>query len=128
VVARYIGVPYRHNGRGQDGLDCLGLIASFYRDLGIEVPDGDGEPIPQDWWKHDPERYLRGLMSIGRPVEGPLQPLDLVYFTLTQGVVTHGGVMVDRQRFIHVLEGHSVMVTRLGSWWQRRLAGARRLV
>lgn len=127
AVAAHIGIPYRHNGRGPDGLDCLGLIVSFYGTLGIQLPDGDGRPIAADWWRDDPGRYLRGLMTVGRPAEGPLQPLDLVYFALHNGVVTHGGVMVDSQRFIHVLERRSVMVTRLGGWWQSKSVGARRL-
>lgn len=128
AIAAHVGIPYQHGGRGPDGLDCLGLVVLFYRSLGIEVPDGDGNPYSPDWWRSDPGRYLRGIVEHGRPVEGPLQALDFVYFAFTPGLVTHGGIMVDSQRFIHVLEGHSVMVTRLGGWWRRRLAGARRLV
>lgn len=128
AVAAHVGIPYRHNGRGPDGVDCLGLIVSFYRTIGVDVPDGDGEPIPPDWWTSDPGRYLRGLGGVGRAVSGGLRALDLVYFALDGTVVTHGGVMVDPQRFIHVLEQRSVMVTRLRGWWRRRLAGARRLV
>lgn len=127
AVAAHIGIPYRHNGRGPDGLDCLGLIVSFYRSLGIKLPGGDGRPIAADWWRDDPGRYLRGLMTVGRPAEGPLEPLDLVYFALRGGVVTHGGVMVDAQRFIHVIEKRSVMVTRLAGWWKSKFVGARRL-
>lgn len=128
AVAEHVGIPYKHNGRGKDGIDCLGLIVSFYCRLGIELPDGDGEPIAADWWKRDPGRYFRGLMAVGRPAEGKLRPLDLVYFALRGNIVTHGGVMVDSQRFIHVLERRSVMVTRLSGWWQSKLVGARRFV
>lgn len=128
AVAAHVGIPYEHNGRGPDKLDCLGLIVSFYRSLGIEVPNGDGAPIEQDWWRLDPGRYLRGLLTIGRPAVPPLRPLDLVYFALRDGVVTHSGVMIDEQRFIHVLEGRRVMVSRLAGFWLRKLRGARRLV
>ena len=127
AIAAHVGIPYEHNGRGPDSLDCLGLIVSFYRAFGVQVPDGDGQPISEEWWQVDPERYLRGLLSVGRPVSEPLQALDLVYFRIG-GVIRHAGVMVDSQRFIHVLERRSVMVTRLGGWWRSKLAGARRLV
>lgn len=126
-MAQHIGIPYRHGGRGPDGLDCLGLLLSVYSEVGIDLPDGDGQPIVEEWWQADPERYLRGLLSVGRPASEPLQALDLVYFRIG-GVIRHAGVMVDSQRFIHVLERRSVMVTRLGGWWRSKLAGARRLV
>lgn len=128
AIAAHVGIPYEHNGRGPDSLDCLGLIVSFYRAVGVQVPDGDGEPIERDWWRRDPGRYLRGLLTVGRPAEPPLQALDLIYFALRDDVVTHGGVMVDGHRFIHVLEGRRVMVSRLAGFWLRKLAGARRLV
>lgn len=102
-------------------------MLSVYRAFGIALPDGDGQPIAPDWWQRDPDRYLRGLLQHGEAVSGELRPLDLVYFRIG-GVVRHAGVMVDTQRFIHVLEHRPVMVTRLGSWWSRRLAGARRIV
>src|SRR5690606_16017694 len=75
AIAAHVGIPYRHGGRGPDGLDCLGLVASFYRTVGIEVPDSDGTPYPPDWWRTDPNRYLRRIMEHGKPVEGPLQAL-----------------------------------------------------
>lgn len=128
AVARFVGVPYRHNGRDMDGLDCLGLVVLFYRHFGIEIPDGDGEPIQKNWWVWDPERYIRGILRQGRPAGEPLRALDLVYFAMKPGIVSHAGVMIDTERFIHVLEDHPVMVSRLGSWWRRRFAGARRLI
>ena len=128
IVEKYVGTPYRHGGRGQDGIDCLGLLICVYRDFGIEIPDGDGRPYRTDWHTTEPDRYLEGLLSIGKEATEPLKTLDLVYFRFHGGVVSHAGVMVDPQRFIHVLERRSVMVSRLKGMWRRKLAGARRLV
>ncbi len=123
---RYVGIPYRHGGRTRSGLDCLGLVWLVLRDYGIRVPDGDGSPYSPDWFRADPGRYLRGLLAHGETAPlGELRPLDLVYFRMS-GAITHAGVMVDNNRFIHVLEGRSVCVSRLNSMWRRRLAGARR--
>lgn len=128
LVQKYVGIPYRHAGRSLSGLDCLGLVHLFYRDCGIYVPDGDGASYDRDWFKQDAERYLRGILKHGVAVQiTKLQVLDFVYFTMG-GVVTHAGVMLDSERFIHVLEGRSVCVSRLNSMWRRRLAGARRFV
>lgn len=127
AVRRYVGVPYRHNGRDMNGLDCLGLIWRFYRDMGVYVPDSDGKPIDKEWYKEDPERYIRGILRVGKPVTGRLKPLDLVYFQL-KGVVRHAGIMVSPYTFIHVRENRPVMVSRLSGLWLRAYAGARRLV
>lgn len=128
LVKKYLGIPYKHAGRDLTGLDCLGLLHFFYKDCGLHIPDGDGGPYSPDWTRTDPERYLRGLLAIGTPapVEN-LKLLDLVYFRMGRNI-THGGVMLDAGHFLHVLQNTRVHISRMDSRWQRRLAGARRLV
>jgi len=69
---KYHGVPYKHQGRTQWGLDCAGLLAITAKDLGIpfrdrydyprrprgndfynfildQMPDVVGEPTPGTW-------------------------------------------------------------------------------
>lgn len=129
IIQKYIGIPYLHGGRDVlTGMDCLGLCYLIYRDFGITIPDSDGREYPLDWFKLDPERYIRGILATGQAVElSKLKPLDFVYFKMA-GVVTHAGVMVDTYRFIHVLENKSVCIEQLNLTWRRRLAGARRFV
>ena len=38
----YLGVPWRHQGRGRRGLDCAGLIVRVARDLGLSDYDATG--------------------------------------------------------------------------------------
>lgn len=127
AVRKYVGIPYKHNGRDLDGLDCLGLIWRFHKDVGIDVPDSDGKPIAVDWYRDDPDRYIRGLLKVGKPVEGPPKPLDLVYFQL-DGIVRHAGIVVSPGVFIHVRENRPVMLSRLSGPWRRAYVGARRFV
>ncbi|HHW12981.1 MAG TPA: C40 family peptidase [Firmicutes bacterium] len=130
IARQFLGIPYRHGGRDREGLDCVGLVHLFYRELGIKVPDTDGRPYSTDWYKKDPERLLRGLLQVGRPVDlktEPLQPLDLVYFRMG-GAITHAGVMIDQHSFLHVLTRKTVQISSLNPAWKRRLQGARRLI
>lgn len=130
IAQQFLGIPYRHGGRDRKGLDCVGLVYLFYQELGIKLPDSDGQPYADDWYKKDPERLLRGLQQVGRPVNigrEPLQPLDLVYFRIGRAI-THTGVMINPGSFLHVLIGKRVQITPLNPAWRRRLWGARRLV
>jgi cell wall-associated NlpC family hydrolase len=128
IADKYVGIPYKHLGRDLNGLDCLGLAYLFYKDFHIAIPDNDGNRYEQNWADVDPGRYLRGILTVGKavPIER-LEPLDFIYFRI-KGIVSHAGVMVDSSRFLHVLEGGTVQISRLSSTWRRRLAGARRFV
>lgn len=126
IITKYVGIPYAHNGRDpKTGVDCLGLIYCLYTELGIPFPSDDGAPIETEWWKTDPERYLRNILTLGRPVDDP-QKLDLVYF-LIDNQVRHAGIMVDDGRFIHILKDRNSRITRLAKYWAYALAGVRRL-
>lgn len=130
LVRKYRNIPYKHNGRSLRGVDCLGLIIFIYREFGIEIPQGDGKPITENWSKKDPERYIRNLLKLGKEVEyEELQVLDLVYFKLVKDIVTHSGVMINNNEFIHILQDKDVEVSSIERrYWQRKFAGARRLV
>ncbi len=129
IVNKYRNISYKHNGRSLTGLDCLGLMIFIYKDFGIEVSIDDHEYISKDWYKKDPERYLKGLLQLGRSVEfDQLQVLDLVYFRMMDGIVTHSGVMINDSDFIHVLQKRDVEVASFNRFWTQKFAGARRLI
>lgn len=57
-INKYIGIPYKFNGRTRDGCDCLGLCHLFYKEHGWITLD-DGKPITKDWQEKDPKRLVR---------------------------------------------------------------------
>lgn len=128
LAGRLVGVPYRHNGRSLDGFDCLGLVWYVYTQMGISFPSGDGLPINDEWYKSDPDRYIRGLLGVGTTATEFLKPLDLVYFRIINNAVTHSGVLITDDRFLHVLEGRTVQLTKLRGFWRAKYEGARRLI
>lgn len=128
LASELIGIPYKHNGRDRDGFDCLGLVWYVYTQVGIVFPSGDGLAIRDDWYEQDSLRYLRGLLEVGVVAKEPLVPLDLVYFRVINDAVTHSGVLITDDRFLHVLEGRTVQLTKLRGFWKAKYAGARRLI
>lgn len=127
LLLKYRDVPFVHNGRSlAEGLDCLGFVIAFYREFGIHLPSDDGKLIQKDWYKRDPERLIRGLRTIGGLEVSlhELQPLDLAYFAINRGIITHTGIMINQKEFLHMRPLIGLKRTSLDSKWQRRLRGA----
>lgn len=130
TIESFKGVPFVHNGRSKtEGLDCLGFMILFYKEFGIHIPDGDGKPIAEHWYEEDPERYIRGIRSLGgTPVSiDNLQPLDLVYFSVKRNLITHTGIMINNHEFVHMSSHRNLAVDSLKHHW-RKFRGAIRLI
>jgi cell wall-associated NlpC family hydrolase len=98
--SKWIGIPYKLNGRDTNGTDCLGLVWMYLKDQGIVFPDGDGLPIDTAWTKNGRERMLGKLREIAVKVETP-QANDIVLIHWVHQAA-HLGVMVDSQNMLHI--------------------------
>ncbi len=111
----FLGTPYRYGGKNRTGMDCSGLVARVYEDVcGILLPHST---------KH--------LFRKGRPVSlRAIQAGDLVFFREGNGRdVTHVGIYLGEQRFIHSSSSRGVIVSGMKeSYYERRLAGVRRVL
>ena len=131
VADKLIGIPYQHNGRSYDGVDCWGLVYLFFNELGISLPKSDGSFISDEWYKKDPDRYIRALRDLGQEVGHyrNLQVLDIPYYNLYKNVITHTSVMLNHKKFIHVLIDKEVNVdTMKRRFWRAKYQGARRIM
>jgi len=126
VLEQYANVPFVHNGRTLEGLDCLGFIVHFYKNFGIYLPDGDGKEIDREWYVSDPQRYIRNLRKLnGVQVSlDDLRPLDLVYFTISRGIITHTGVMINDHEFAHMSPKSNFIISKMERHWKSRCRGA----
>jgi NlpC/P60 family len=115
-----LGTPYVWGGTAANGFDCSGLVQWAYSRHGIRVP-----------------RMSRDQARSGSevpPVPEALQPGDILLFAAQPGGgVTHVGLYVGEQKFIHS-SSSGVKLSRLelqdpdGAWWVARWVGARRVV
>jgi len=115
-----LGTPYLWGGTAANGFDCSGLVQWSYSQHGIRLP-----------------RMSRDQARSGSevpPVLEALQPGDILLFSAQPaGGVTHVGMYVGEQKFIHS-SNTGVKLSRLevqdpeGSWWVARWVGARRVV
>lgn len=114
-----LGTPYKWGGTAANGFDCSGLIQYAYAQHGIRLP-----------------RMSRDQATVGSeisPVVEALKPGDILLFSARPGGgVTHVGMYVGEQKFIHS-SNTGVKLSRLeihdpeGGWWLARWVGARRI-
>jgi cell wall-associated NlpC family hydrolase len=58
AARRYVGVPFRHRGRGPRWFDCVGLVWRAYRDAGVELP------CPTDYGREpQADRFMAAIVA-----------------------------------------------------------------
>jgi len=118
----YSGIPYQCKGRTHEGVDCWGLIYLFYKEqLGITLPTYD--TLYQDSFD---KRHIGQLIDAMRGdwVKVPdMAEGDVVLFR-SAGYNFHVGLIMNRSRFMHVVNEVGVVIERLDSvLWNKRQQG-----
>jgi NlpC/P60 family putative phage cell wall peptidase len=100
-AASWIGTPFHHAGRIKGGgVDCLMLLAEVYERAGVTGHVAPPFYVP-DWHLHrDAERYVEGLLSYARPIDGPPLPGDVALFRFGR-TFSHGAIVADWPRLVH---------------------------
>jgi len=91
-----VGKPYHYGGADLHGFDCSGLVVYIYRELGIELPRSAVEQ----------QRYVTKISR------DELQPGDLVFFRINRKRISHVGIYVGDNRFVHAPQSGKQVVIR----------------
>lgn len=113
IVDQWYGVRYRTGGNTKSGVDCSGFtVAVFAAAYGISLP-----------------RVSREQYRISRKISTTeLQEGDLVFFNTRGSGVSHVGVYLGNNKFIHASVSRGVMVNDLfESYYAKRYLGAGRI-
>lgn len=125
LVTKYVGVPFKWGGRSiEEGLDCIGIVLEFLYDAGFRKYSDDAKPYDRGWWKSDPQRVVREVLSRGDIVTSirELQPYDVLLFK--DGDVTkHLGVYLGYGKFLHTYTDKSG-IGKLQSRWKDNFVAA----
>jgi peptidoglycan DL-endopeptidase LytE len=114
VAERYLGVTYIYGGSSANGLDCSGFVSIVFRELGVTLP-----------------RTSREQFEIGETVDqSALLEGDLVFFNTTGQGVSHVGIYLGGDEFIHAASnpGKVVKSKLTEKYYAQRYLGARRVL
>jgi lipoprotein Spr len=112
-VDEFFGVRYRTGGNGKTGIDCSGFtVAVYLAAYGINLP-----------------RVSKEQYRISRKISTTeLQEGDLVFFHTRGSGVSHVGVYLGNNKFIHATVSRGVMVNDLFEpYYVQRFLGAGRI-
>ena len=112
LIDEWYGTRYLYGGSTKKGIDCSAFTQVIYNNLfGISLP-----------------RTAREQYQICKPISRTqLQQGDLVFFN-TRGGVSHVGMYLQNNKFVHASSSGGVMISDLfDEYWMRKFIGVRRL-
>lgn len=116
TARKYLGVPHCMGGKTMKCIDCSGLLAVVFASHGMQLP-------------HSSEEQARYGKII--PERGSLEKGDLVFFIRTYSTsrfITHSGIYLGDNKFIHTSTSLGVTITSLDDpWWNERYLFATRV-
>lgn len=109
----WLGVPYYYGGNSRTGVDCSGFVCQVFGAIERRLP-----------------RTSREQSLIGEPIAlSEAQPGDLVFFNTTGSGVSHVGILINGDEFIHASTSNGVIVSSLGERYYRdRMVSVRRVI
>ena len=114
IIESYLGTPFRKEGNSKLGIDCSGLVFQVYEEYA-------SLNLPRNTYKlyQSTQKIEKEKLSFG----------DLVFFSETGRQLSHVGIYVGNNRFVHASETQGVIISSLAEdYYQKRFRAATRVI
>ena len=114
IIDRYLGKPYAGTSTDRKGYDCSEFVGTIYLEYAsIHLP-----------------RTTADMFKAGRRVQpGDLYFGDLVFFDTGGKGVSHVGIYIGFDEFVHASTSNGIIISSLNDkYYRKRYLGARRVM
>jgi lipoprotein Spr len=112
TIYHWLGTPYRYAGRSLHGIDCSNFVNAIYQSIYGFIAGTNSV-----------DQYTRSQ----RVSRDELQEGDLVFFKINGKRISHVGIYLGNNRFVHSSRSRGVIISDLTHpYFQKRYAGAGR--
>lgn len=113
LIDEWYGVPYKYGGNTKAGIDCSGIVSIILSDVYNKIPAG----TCMNYYEKS-EKINSAAMKEG----------DLLFFKIEQEKVSHIGLYLTNNKFVHATKKKGVMINDLDEpYYKKYFIGAGRL-
>ncbi len=104
-IYEWLGTRYRYGGESKKGIDCSGFTGIIYENV----------------YKRTLPRDSRSMYKMTKPISREeMKEGDLLFFRIRRGQVSHVGVYLGNNKFVHASTTQGVIISDLREDYYRR--------
>lgn len=104
-ISEWMGTPYKYSGKSKKGIDCSGLVCELYKNCNNLVLESCAKDL-----FHNSEHIKKTDLREG----------DLVFFKIKNNKISHVGIYLGQNKFIHASTKNGVIVSNLEDPYYKR--------